>query len=357
MSVAFAYPYDLHVRIDRPSHLRPSHMYSAMSAIVGDELISCLGKNRFSRVNTSNITSLYMESINRPLKIQKLLEGRIDIYSDYKALRMLKKRGVKLSIFYRDGYWAGDLYEKQMPLFAPELLRRLYQQDWEFIKETFDVIYLPSIQLAEYMGEKKLGRYQELYPGCANNPEALKIRLNNKQTSNKLRLLYVGSIDPSIYNISQILDVFGNKQNVEIVICVRASDVNKYGKFYNEFNYSNIRLEIGKTGSDLQKYYEECDAALLIYSEHPYRKLAMPYKAFEAFGFGVPVIASSGTAFSDMVNRNGIGIVADNNELLEMADDPVNTKKRLYELLVNVHEYAVNNTWKARALQVIKDLE
>ena len=118
MSLAFVYPYDLNVRSDRASHLRPHHMYSAMNAVLDGELITCLGKNRFSGGNLENISSLYMESINRPLKLQKIMEGKLDLNSDYKALRSLKNRGVRLAIYYRDAYWAGDLFKQKMPLFV-----------------------------------------------------------------------------------------------------------------------------------------------------------------------------------------------------------------------------------------------
>lgn len=351
--MAFVYPYDLHVHTDRASHLRPRHMYSALSDVLNGELISCLGKNRFRGDSIKNISSLYMESINRPLRIQKIMEGKIDLNSDYKILRSLKDNGVKLAIYYRDAYWAGDLYKQHMPILSPELIRGLYRQDWEFIKEVFDVIYLPSVEMAKYMGESRVEQYKQLLPGCTISTESVETQQEQYQTSDKLKLLYVGGINPPFNDIARMLKVYGDKPGVEIVLCVRKADMIKHQKTYNEFNYKNVRLEVNKSGIELERIYKECDAALLVYPDHPYRKIAMPYKAFEAFGYGLPVIASSGTVFSGFVTMHALGLVG---HLEELANNPVDTKNVLNGLTQNVYDYALSNTWQHRALQVVHDI-
>jgi glycosyltransferase involved in cell wall biosynthesis len=333
-------------------------MYKAMKSVLGDELIALLGRERFDDMQGKGFSSMYLESINRPFVLQRLLERRVDVNADYKYLAGLKRRGVKLAIFYRDGFWAGDLYQKRMPLpwIASEFVKTLYKKDWNFIKKVFDVIYLPSLELAEYMGESSVERYRKLLPGCAINPDYIEPGLKNSKKHNKLKLLYVGGITPPLNDISHMLDNFGGKDGIELVVCTRKAEIVKYKKYYNSFNYRNVRLEADISGDALKRLYHSSDASLLIYPEHAYRKVAMPYKAFEAFGHGLPVIASTGTVFSRLVVDYSLGLVGEGDEFNMLADDPIGTRNQLHNISSYVYDYALNNTWRHRALQVVSDI-
>lgn len=354
--IIFVYPYEQIKSSNKASQIRPYKMENAFKLFFDKKLIVSTGKRRFKNIsNKENISALYMESINRPLFIQRLIEKDWHLFSDYWNLWRLKRRGVKLAVFYRDGFWAGNFLFEQHSFPVAILLKLSYQLEWYLIKQLFDNIYLPSIELARYMGEKKLNRFKLLTPGC--EPENListsssHLNLNNQSN---ITLLYSGGIAPPLNDITLMLNLLGNKKNVKLVLIVRKNELKKYHNYYN-FDYENVEIVVNKKADDIQDYYARSDASLMLYPYHPYRYLSMPYKAFEAMGYGLPLISFSNCVMGEFIKTNGLGLALSYNELSKIFDNTKILRILLQNSKKNVINYAKNNTWNHRVEQVNHD--
>lgn len=355
---AFVYPYQLNPDASLPSQSRPVFMANALGDELDHSLIISMGKNRFDNLNDKSINSLYLEMINRPFLVQRLIERNYDIWKDYRDLRKLKERGVRLGLFYRDAYWVNNLSDVGVHKWLRSPLGHLYRRDWIFIKEIFDVIYLPSLQLASILGEKNINIYKELPPGCVyEGTNGVVHRKKRARLVNTIfRLIYVGAIIPPLYDISPALKLFGNRKGVEITLLVRSDQLNILHRYYRIEHYNNVRVISGVHGEALADYYRKSDAALLLYEAHRYRDAAAPYKAFEALGYGLPLLVNSSTAIADIVDRNSLGVILPKETESIGTYEILDIRDKIESVRNKVKEYALNNTWTHRAQTVISDL-
>ncbi len=352
---SFVYPYNLSPYADKASLIRPYQMKQAFERVLGDSLVSSCGKKRFSNIDFNSLQGLYLESINRPFIIQRILEKQINIFSDYFFIHKLKKCGVKMSIFYRDGFWAGDFLYKQYPFPIAFFLRLFYKLEWLFIKHYFDTIYLPSLELAKYMGEKDLSRFQVLLPGCSSVNKKKNIRLK-RERKEKFTFLYAGGILPPLNDLSLMLNLLGNRQGFELIMIIREDELKQCSALYSFEQYSNVDIVLSRQGDQLIDYYLQADATLLLYPYHSYRYLAMPFKAFESISYGLPLISFSDNVMGNFIKNQQLGISLPLIELDGLFDDPDLLWGLLNDAQFFVKKYAKNNTWENRAENIINDM-
>lgn len=62
---------------------------------------------------------------------------------------------------------------------------------------------------------------------------------------------------------------------------------------------------------ELASYYEEVDVTALYFENNIYTDIAMSIKLFEYIGYGVLIIANSGTAAAEFIEKYDIGWVFD----------------------------------------------
>ncbi|MCW8930056.1 MAG: hypothetical protein OQL19_07470 [Gammaproteobacteria bacterium] len=354
---AYIYPYDLDGSSNKASTIRPTLMLKAFKSICNKELIAQLGQKRFYNLKEQGIKGLYLESINRPFFIQCLLEKRINIFSDYLYIRSLKQSGVKLSIYYRDAFWAGDLlfslYFKPIAI----ILKLFYQLEWKFIKKYFDIIYVPSLDMIDYLGEERKSSYKVLLPGCTPPHNYSQPLIKPPKVINQtLQLLYVGGLQPPLNDISPLLKLIENNKGINLTLIVRKHELSTYIDHYHFNKYKNITIISYQNDKTLMSEYQKADASVMLYNEHPYRKLAMPYKAFESLSYGIPLISFSNTSIGDFILKNKLGICGSYDEINHLFKTPQILKKSLQAIIPEIKYYAENNTWEEKAKTVLKDI-
>ena len=85
----------------------------------------------------------------------------------------------------------------------------------------------------------------------------------------------------------------------------------------------------------------------------------MPVKLFEYIGYGVPVIATKGTAAEEYISRNNLGWAVDDDEkqVSMLLKHLYNNYKEVKLKARNCINCAYENSWEARAKQVASDLK
>ncbi len=350
--IVFVYPYQQQPFANKASHIRPLMMEMAFIKQFGKNLLISNGKERFKKIpKNDKIMSLYLESINRPFFIQRMIEKDWRIFSDYWNLWRLKKQGTKLAVFYRDGFWAGKFLFEEYSLPIAMILKLCYQLEWFIFKKLFDTIYLPSLELAEFMGEKNIHWFKVLLPGCYLQKQAKLNCTFDKNKSSELTFLYSGGIIPPLNDITLMLKLLDGRKNIRLILIVRHDEWQKYRHYY-QWKHDNIELVTDKQGYDLQVYYACADACLMLYPFHTYRYLAMPYKAFEAMGYGLPLISFSDCVMGDFIKHNKLGLSKSYDEFDELMTKTNELSLMLHKYKKNVINYAQNNTWEHRVEQV-----
>jgi glycosyltransferase involved in cell wall biosynthesis len=163
-----------------------------------------------------------------------------------------------------------------------------------------------------------------------------------------LRLLYVGSILPPIYDLTPLMEI-ATTLGASLMVCCPAVQWEEARRYYAPVYSGQIKVVHGH-GGQLGAYYAEADLFAVIRTPHRYVDFMMPVKVFEALGHGLPIATLAGTEVARFVDEEGIGWVAANiDELrdlllqLQLHPDRVREKKQQVEQVRKQH------TWLSRA--------
>lgn len=357
--LVFYFPYLLETKAKKGSQVRPLSLFNSLKNKLGESILLSSGKERNKTVtkNLSHISHFYMESINRPLFINKLINKELNFLSDYILLIKLKKRGVKLSIFYRDAYWAKDLLYLDYSIPFAILLKFCYKIEWIFFKNIFDVIFLPSLELLDYMDENKLkqihsSKFYALPPGVKIKDKLSKNKTIKKKTVN---LLFVGGISPDLYDISYILNLIKNNNQYQIRIITHLNDVKKFETIYHFTEYKNLEV-ISATHNTIQEHYSWADASILFFKYSDYRNAAMPFKFFESIQYHTPIICNNDSLVGKITEKNNLGISVNQQELQKTFQEPQTLLSKLEKFTSDIDRYIGENTWEKRTNYLLETI-
>ena len=124
-----------------------------------------------------------------------------------------------------------------------------------------------------------------------------------------LVVIYIGSLGPG-RSIIEMIDAADNMDRISFI-------VGGHGVWAREVRESAAKSEkttfVGPIPSgDLPDYYGAADVVLgSLDPSHPNHQLAMPNKLFEAISAGRPLVAARDTLVGDVIEKEGIGEVAD----------------------------------------------
>ena len=185
------------------------------------------------------------------------------------------------------------------------------------------------------------------------------IRLNIKQfnpicqknNSNKLKLIYVGSVTYR-KGIHRLLHVVYNMDGVEIFL---AGTYDKHSKIYKNYcKYSHIHFVGFVTRDRLNELYNSCDVFVL-----PSFCEGMAMVGLEAMATGLPIICTRYTGVNDVV-RDGInGFVYDANDekaLRVCIEWFLKNKSHLKEMSLNARNSVLDYSWEHYHERVAKTI-
>jgi len=348
--------------------LRQKRMFEAFHSI-GQEVFDLTGcpserVERFEQlrrrlVDSKETAMYYCESVNTFTALQWVKSRPWDLGGfefDCKIARKLKAFNIPTSVFYRDIHWRFDvvptafwkrLFKKRLRTFFA--MREL--REWE---KSVDVMFLPHVSMAEHFPlnfPKTV--MKSLPPGGSPCEERPKQRLD----SDPIRLIYVGSIKPPVYDIRKYTESISKLENVHLTLVTRKDGLQLVGSLYSFEKYPEIEVCHAKA-EELTSKYQDADIALAVMEGSDYLSFSMPIKIFEAISQGLPLIVTSCQhAVVELVEKNKIGWVVDGPRefrdlLSHLRENPCEIEKVRQRVL----EVREQHSWESRAREVVETL-
>jgi len=295
---------------------------------------------------------VYIESTNLPLPLSTAGQKTPAFFLDLNFLYWLKKRDVRISLFYRDLYWKFDNWWKRQGVIRGCLIWPFYYYElYQYVK-IVDLIFCPSVEFGKIIHKfRKSPQCIPLPPGCAIHSDLPLPKINTS-----LNLFYVGGCKPPTYDLSIIfLACKKLKKDVHLTVCTRKDEWNLSERFYENYIGDNITI-VHESGVALRKRYLTSHISILPVHNDEYRALAMPLKLFESVGYNRPIIAGANCAAGRFVEANGVGWVTDES-VESVVDCIVRLLKQpnlLHDAIINIKKIRSQHTWQARAKYVVQ---
>jgi glycosyltransferase involved in cell wall biosynthesis len=351
--IIFHYPGPFYESLNTGEKKRPKKICEAFSQL-GYEVVRMIGsrserKKVFDKIkdSISDFSFIYSENSTLPLGLCGDNNHLPTCNSvDYQLFKVAHKNGIPIGVFYRDFYWQYPPFKKEIGYLKYFVSLPYYQKEVSIYKKYADCIFVPSAESIDWLpikrNEKKL---QPLPPGEELHD------LRNISEKDKINLIYVGSIMPPKYNMSQLFNDIGkySKTQLTLTLVTREDDWKKYSTFYSIPDNVSYRQA---QGDELKELYLEADIALYYLDPDPYTKIRLPIKLFEAIGFGLPLICYGDTAVSRFVIDNQIGWTSGGKENSNIFEELINNPSSLIEKKENVRKIRDQHTWRNRAEQV-----
>jgi glycosyltransferase involved in cell wall biosynthesis len=363
--IIFYYPRKKPVKEKSGGTIRPFRMISAFEEsgfkvhqVMGDvperKRIICDLKTRISAGEIIP-AFVYMETTNLPLPMSTAGQKRPSFCMDLMFLFWLKRRGVKIGLFYRDLFWKFKTWWERQGFVKGCVKWPLYYYELFFYARLADVIFCPSAEIGNIIQKHRRSvRCVPLPPGCIIDSDVPPAKFEST-----LDILYVGGCRPPKYDLSKFFLACGKlKQKVNLTVCTRKDEWEQNEGFYRMFKEDNISI-VHETGAALRERYRASHVSILPICDDEYWGVAMPLKLFESIGYLRPVIAGANCTAGRFVESNGIGWVTDESVegLINTIDKVLDNPDLLADSIMAMKEMQSRHTWRARALAVEQYME
>jgi glycosyltransferase involved in cell wall biosynthesis len=297
---------------------------------------------------------LYSESSTTPTLLTESHHLPTHPFLDFGFFRWFRKNAGPVGLFYRDAHWKFSQYRNNTSGLKSLVGRIFHQLDLVLYLLTVDQIFLPSIEMRRILPSWLQSKVRIGLPaGC--EPQKL-IETTSKVP---LNLFYVGGVSAPIYDLMPLFrTVMEVGKDVKLTVCCRASEWAKSKARYQDFLGDNVTI-VHASGPELEKYYRQADAFVMLRAPHPYLSFAVSYKVFEAVSWGLPLLvdAHEGAVINCMQKGDwGVAVKSEAeaiSKLHEWRDNP--------QVLQNLRARALaripHESWEARARQVRQMLE
>ncbi len=372
----FHVAYRLDPEAKSASGIRPLKMRRAFEAI-GYRVIEISGRHPERREQMRRVRQqvrgglrvdfVYSENATSPTGLGEPVTSATSLTRDIKFLRFCRRSGIPVGLFYRDIYWNFPIYTEVLRWPMYSILRALHRRDLRGYRRAGIDIYLPSMEMAEWVPIIDRARFRELPPGCeirdpdpASGAAAGDPAGNDPATGGAdrtdLRLIYVGGLGDN-YRLHESVRAIAGREGVSLTICTREAEWQQREPEYRELMAPNIRV-VHRSGEGLRELYDEANAALLAVDPILYWTFAVPVKLFEYLGHGKPVLASDGSFSGRFVREQGVGwtVPYGSEAFGELLDRLVADPAELERVAERVREVRHEHTWEARARRVAADL-
>lgn len=361
--IIFFHPKKLVQQSTRPSEIRPIRILSEFrSQGYQVDVVAGSSKERqiCQKAVLKNITSgikysfLYGETSNKPNALSDPDSILRKPLSDLLFLKAVKKAQIPIGIFYRDIYWKFPLFKELLPWYQRYLSLPFYWFDWFVYKSVTDHFFLPSSEMNQYLPHPMPPEKEsELPPGVDPEDEDSIKPIFSKET---LRCLYVGGINPPLYDLRSVLKEISSTNNIELTICCRKADWDLYKHLYNNELTPNIKIK-HLSGDDLKKIYRCSDIALIVREPHTYLDFCMPFKLFESINYELPLITSGHNSTSRFIDTYNIGWTIGSTQdlskiLKKIRDDPTLLQNKIRNIKSCKHK----STWAERIKRIERNL-
>ena len=174
---------------------------------------------------------------------------------------------------------------------------------------------------------------------------------NNKNTSNKLKIVYTGAVYSGKRDPTPLLEAISNDKKIRksIIVDFYGNDLGYIDFLVNKYNLHDcINTHDPVSRSDALIYQSKSDALLLLTWNNPLEKGMLTGKLFEYIGSSKPILSIGAIEddASNLVTQNGFGVATNSpSEILHF----------LHDLLNQSFKFDMNNRHKfERTMQVTK---
>ena len=353
MHIIYHIPLPLNPNAKSASGIRPLKVLEAFKTLGYEiDIVAGYAKERNSIVNAiiEKINSgikydfCYSESSTMPTLLTEKNHIPCLRNPDFKLFKLCKKNKIPVRLFYRDIYWCFEDYYKQVG-FKGYIAKIFYKYDIRQYLKYIETLYIPCFRMLDYIPLLKNLHCEELPSGCV-------IQNKQKTEDHTKSSIYVGGIG-NHYDLHKMVQAYTEIKNEQLLLCVREDDWNSVKDTY--LLSSSIKI-IHAFGEELKRSYSCANKAMLFVEPSIYWEFAIPYKLFEYMGWGLPIIASEGTAVGTYVKKNNIGWTISYTEsaLQELLDYLGNNPEELIEKQKNIKKIALENTWIKRCEQIAR---
>lgn len=353
MHIIFHFPLPLDTSAKSASGIRPVKMLEAFVSLgYSVDVVSGYVAERKKAIEKikQKISSgikyefCYSESSTMPTLLTE--KNHLPHFSapDFSFFVFCKKNEIPVRLFYRDIYWCFKDYYKQVGI-KGYIAKFFYKYDVRHYLKCLDTLYVPCMKMLDYLPKLKKLHCEELPSGCV-------IQDVEHFDENSDAAIYVGGIG-NHYDLHKLISVYNDIKNERLFLCVRNADWNAVKDTYSLSE--NIQL-VHASGDELKKWYTLPNKAMLFVEPSLYREFAIPYKLFEYMGWGLPIVASEGTAVGDYVKKKDIGWTLPYTEeaLIKLLIRLSENKEEIDEKRFAIKKLSLENTWEKRCEQVAR---
>jgi hypothetical protein len=298
----------------------------------------------------------FVYSENRTIPFAMTEEHRLPLHPflDHRFLAFCNHNGIHVAMFYRDVFWRDESYHSMLPLWGRMITVPLYWFDWYYHTKYINTLYLPSMRMEKSLpisrGKMEL---KALPPGadiktCSDTED-------NQPISGRLRILYVGGVEPPTYDLTPLLISANQSPSTELTICCREPEWIKYRSRYDDLINERVNI-VHTSGAGLDKLYAASDVHAIIRNTTNYLDFAVPVKLFETISHRTPVIATPGTEAARIVDLHNLGWVRSLEQMPHFLEELAHQPERIRAKVVAITKEIHNLTWQARVRQIIRDI-
>lgn len=355
-------PNKLNPAMASASQIRPLKMVNAFKSIGYEvDVIEGYSRERKKKIKQikKNIVQgtkydfMYAESSTMPTLLTDKHHIPFHPFLDFGFFKFVRKHGIKIGLFYRDIYWKFPIYQENVKGIKARLAIQMYKYDLYEYSKYLNKLYMPNERCYKYIKKEiPIELFDVLPPGCIQFDKS-----ENKRYDGIITILYVGGLGKQ-YQITRAVQAISECPKVHFILCCRKKEWDDEKSNFEQYLTENIEV-VHESGEELEKLYEKADIGLILFKPDLYIEMAMPYKAFEYMGHGLPMIASKNTAIGDfVVNKNlGWAISYDNDSFKELLLNLSEDKECINKKIKNIKKEAIINRWEDRAMKVETDLK
>ncbi|MSS83463.1 glycosyltransferase family 4 protein [Actinomycetaceae bacterium WB03_NA08] len=360
--MVFHAPFELQENPTAASALRPVRMLKAFENI-GYKVwkVTGTGKERKKSLRALGrairgglkVEFVYSESATIPNAFTEPRHFPLRPFLDAEFFALMHRHNIPIGVFYRDIYWVFDEYKERVGAAVAAAMSTLYRWDLAIYDRYVDVLFVPSLPMADHIPHKLDPIIVALPPGADTRADGVEQSLTGP-----LKLLYVGGTNPRHYEISILLEAVSRVSNVSLTICTPKDSWEKDKTMYADLLSDSVCI-VHRDADHLDDLYEDADIAMLHVEPKLYWEFAMPVKLFEYIGRGKPIIATEGTMAAEVVENLDIGWSVPHSvqSLAELLDEMGTHREMIARASQRVLAHSREHTWEARARQVAAVLQ
>lgn len=289
---------------------------------------------------------VYSENSNLPLASTGNTKFPNSNSIDHQLFKLANLHDIPIGVFIRDIFWLLKETVIEKGLLKRFIGKIYFLKELKLYYENCSTIFIPSETFKGYLPTNLKDNFQILPPGAET------IDFIKEKPKSNLKIVYVGSCKPPVYQVKNCFKNLLKCKNIHLTIVTREKEHNDLKSILGENKNLSI---ISATNENLSRLLQKQDIGLACIDSNEYWDLAMPLKIFDYIGHQLPILTYQNGETAALVKKNQLGWVISNPNEFEMFFSSL-TASEITQKSNFVKKYLMQNTWLDRAEAVLKHL-